>query len=203
MNFELESVTDDNPLAQLYTRTPKLLSRDWYNNTIATPIEYWLGRNSRALLFAARYHGNSELFSGLQANQFYEGLWERDVFEVFLRDPVTGAYQEWNLSPQGAWWSAAFSNYRSRDVNYKPDLSRVEAFGDVTANGWTAALIFPLENLYPGLQAELLEISVCGILGSSPRHYLCLKSDPNSQPDFHHANGFQALSSRVKSSSRG
>lgn len=201
MSFEIENVTDETSLARLFERDPKSLARDWYGADVTPAVKYWLGKNSRELLVAAQYPGSSQLFPDLAANQFFEGLWERDVFEVFLRNAKTGAYQEWNLSPQGAWWSAAFPSYRNRDLHYTPNVSRVVASGEVTTSGWTASLIFPIAELYSGIASDELEISVCAILGSSPRKYLCLKSDPESEPDFHHPNGFQSLSSRIVRSS--
>ncbi len=63
------------------------------------------------------------------AEGFVEGLWEHDVAEFFLLDRRRGTYQEYNLSPGGAWWAAAFSAPRVR-LDPQPDLA---AFGPAAA----------------------------------------------------------------------
>ncbi|MDF7777123.1 DOMON-like domain-containing protein [Sphingomonas sp. AOB5] len=41
-----------------------------------------------------------------------DGLWQRTCFEIFLRDPGTGAYLEFNFSPSGEWAAYRFTGYR-------------------------------------------------------------------------------------------
>ena len=40
-------------------------------------------------------------------------LWERTCFEVFLLDPKSGSYYEFNFSPSGNWAAYGFDGYRS------------------------------------------------------------------------------------------
>ena len=48
-----------------------------------------------------------------------DGLWERTCFELFLRDPESGAYLEFNFSPSGQWAAYRFDGYRAgrRDLD--------------------------------------------------------------------------------------
>jgi hypothetical protein len=39
-------------------------------------------------------------------------LWRTTCFELFLREPATGAYLEFNMSPSGNWAAYAFDGYR-------------------------------------------------------------------------------------------
>lgn len=41
-----------------------------------------------------------------------DGLWQRTCFELFLRDPDTGSYLEFNFSPSGEWAAYRFDGYR-------------------------------------------------------------------------------------------
>ncbi|MEP9357206.1 DOMON-like domain-containing protein [Sphingomonas sp. KR3-1] len=42
-----------------------------------------------------------------------DGLWQRTCFELFLRDPESGAYLEFNFSPSGEWAAYRFDGYRA------------------------------------------------------------------------------------------
>lgn len=42
-----------------------------------------------------------------------DGLWQRTCFELFLRDPATGGYLEFNFSPSGEWAAYQFDGYRT------------------------------------------------------------------------------------------
>jgi len=42
-----------------------------------------------------------------------DGLWQRTCFELFLRDPGTGGYLEFNFSPSGEWAAYQFDGYRT------------------------------------------------------------------------------------------
>ena len=48
-----------------------------------------------------------------------DGLWEHSCFELFLLDPESGAYLEFNLSPSGQWAAYRFDAYREgrRDLD--------------------------------------------------------------------------------------
>lgn len=60
-----------------------------------------------------------------------QDLWKRTCFELFLRDPGSGLYWEWNLSPCGNWGTYAFASYR------KPLPSRgSQGLSAVRLEGW-------------------------------------------------------------------
>jgi len=47
-----------------------------------------------------------------EAPQRKDELWKTTCFELFVRDPATEAYLEFNLSPSGNWAAYAFDGYR-------------------------------------------------------------------------------------------
>lgn len=50
----------------------------------------------------------------VSAEGFTEGLWNFDCLELFVHCPASGRYAEFNLAPNGAWWSCLFSSPRVR-----------------------------------------------------------------------------------------
>ena len=80
-----------------------------------------------------------------KAGGFAEGLWEQDVAEFFVADPETGHYQEFNLSPGGAWWSAIFSGPRVR-MEPQPDWREFDVQTEVqwTGREWIGCFSLPL-----------------------------------------------------------
>lgn len=51
-----------------------------------------------------------------------EGLWEHTCFELFLMEPASGTYFEFNFSPSGQWAAYRFDSYRAgrRDLEVTP-----------------------------------------------------------------------------------
>lgn len=104
---------------------------------------------------------------------FVEGLWQRDVAEFFLIG-ADGAYQEFNLSPTGAWWSARFRGYRDQECECRCDS--VVTTAARSRSGWKASLAVDV--------AEVIgweRFQITAILGG--RYFstgLCA-----GEPDFH------------------
>ncbi len=112
---------------------------------------------------------------------FIEGLWEQDLAECFMLDRRTGHYQEFNLGPGGAWWSARFSAPRVRIAPQPSALS----FGVLTEVEWTAAawigrLSFPV----PDLGSAAVNFTAI-VASSEGRRFYSLAPLGGSRPDFH------------------
>jgi len=108
-----------------------------------------------------------------EVSGFVEGLWNRDVCEFFLV-ASDGSYQEFNLSPTGAWWSARFRSYRSQE-SVCPGLSVVTSAAR-SRSGWKATLSVPV--------AEVIaweRFQVTAILGG--RYFST--GACTGEPDFH------------------
>jgi hypothetical protein len=125
-----------------------------------------------------------------ELGDFVEGLWEADVVELFLMSP-SGRYQEWNVSPDGAWWAMSFVGYRQRDSrSTRPEGVVVEVFHD--EESWRAVLSVPRSAL-PEPLTESTRVHVSGIIhrpdGSSS--YLSSAGSPAFEPDFHDSRCFK------------
>lgn len=114
---------------------------------------------------------------------FVAGLWEKEVAEIFVAAPG-GGYQEFNVSPTGAWWSALFSGYRQlvREVT-EPPLA-VQAHR--SAGAWSVEL-----KVRPAL--EVHRLNPTAILTPADPVYLCLGHRTGGEPDFHRADNFLPL----------
>lgn len=104
---------------------------------------------------------------------FVEGLWQRDVAEFFLV-ANNGSYQEFNLSPTGAWWSARFRSYRQQECACP--CSSVVTTAARSRSGWKASL-----SVAVGEVVAWQRFQVTAILGG--RYFstgVC-----SGEPDFH------------------
>lgn len=112
---------------------------------------------------------------------FVEGLWQQDVAEFFIADRRTGRYQEFNLSPGGAWWSAIFTSPRVK-LEPQPEW---RAFGVRTKvvwseKEWTGELSFPMPDLS---QAAVNCTAITA--GREGRRFYSLAALGSATPDFH------------------
>lgn len=127
----------------------------------------------------------------LPKGTFVEGLWEKDVAELFVAEP-SGCYQEINLSPTGAWWSATFSGYRERENEVRPSVEIETRIGD---GEWTVGLRMSISELSVGAEADVLLYSPTAILYGPEPFYFAPHHEGEGEPDFHRAELFKPLGS--------
>lgn len=118
--------------------------------------------------------------------QFQSGLWEQEVAEFFLSGPGQ-SYQEFNLSPSGAWWSASFDAYRS-PAKECPQL-RVRTDCGQDEQGWWAQLSLELGQLEFDWSGALLKPTA--ILWEDEPRYFCYGHTQGGEPDFHLREDFR------------
>ena len=118
---------------------------------------------------------------------YTEGLWDGDCAELFLVNPVNGAYLEFNLSPKGGWWCCEFTGPRVRAAGAPKALAGVTATGSVTADRWEAELRIPVASLPAALDfdPEVTRGNVTFCLGASPQRYFTHADLGGGNPDFH------------------
>jgi hypothetical protein len=115
------------------------------------------------------------------AGGFVEGLWNNDLAECFLLDRRTGCYTEYNLSPRGAWWAAAFTAPRVR-AEPQPGESdfgvKVETAWD--AEGWTGRMELALPT-----HADFALNFTAVVMTPQVPGYFSLAPLGGARPDFH------------------
>lgn len=90
---------------------------DWFGKrtTFNQNPKFSLAVDDKNFYFQAVFPEKIRINKHENAGDFIEGLWESDVVEFFICEQNSTRYQEFNLSPAGAWWSCLFSEYRKRN----------------------------------------------------------------------------------------
>ncbi|MEI6177503.1 MAG: hypothetical protein WCS43_11475 [Verrucomicrobiota bacterium] len=168
------------------------LEKDWYGNPLHPPAAYSLVMDGRHLWFIAHHRRPARLHPQARPGMFQAGLWEYDVVELFIADPVSGRYFEFNLAPNGAWWSCEFSAPRVRAEKIDIPMPEVATFSDMDAEGsWLVAMCLPLDFLKarldfgPGSRAN-----VTMILESPDQRFITATDLGTGEPDYHQPQYF-------------
>lgn len=179
-------------LSQLFSLNMQQIDYDWFGERMKNPPRFVVAVDAERLYLAAMVESSAWHDPATSQGQFVEGLWNKDVAEIFLTNAGDTAYQEFNLSPRGAWWSCAFSKYRKRDSQLFKMPQRVETFSDIQQSSWKAGLAVPISDLsVPLALEETTRANVCFVLGKTKRHYLSWTNIQNYDPDFHRADQFE------------
>ena len=187
----------DAPLAWGALDVPLFgIAKDWQGRPLASPAGFALAMDRHRLWFAATHREPADLHPRSRPGKFQAELWKHDVAELFLTDPAGRRYFEFNLSPNGSWWSCGFSAARVREDAEDIAMPEVATFAELAPDGgWVAAMAIPLDILRarigfgPGCSGN-----VTFILGNpSPRH-LSATDLGDGEQDFHRPDRFRKLS---------
>ena len=166
---------------------------DWNNAKLDIPVGYSFSMDEKALWFIATHSKPALLHPDAQPSAFVSGLWEYDVAEFFMRNPLNGHYLEFNLSPNSAWWAAEFSG--PREMQEELPLLEVETFADLDANGsWLAAARLDLAMLKKrfGFSAETA-MNTTFIIGSPEPQFVSVADLGGGELDFHRPDEFRKV----------
>jgi hypothetical protein len=168
------------------------LSKDWQGVAVDPPAGFSLAMDSWRLWFVAHHRKPARLHPEARPGRFQENLWQYDVAELFIADPASGRYFEFNLSPNGAWWSCEFTAPRVRAEEVDIAMPEVATFSDMAPDGaWVAALALPLDLLRARLDfGEGTKLNVAFILGSAERAFLSAADLSGGAKDFHQPGKF-------------
>jgi len=168
------------------------ISSDWHGVALRPPLCFTLAADPSNLWFVATRQAPATCSPGTEPGSFAEGLWEHDVAELFLANPTTGAYLEFNLAPNGAWWAAKFSAPRIR-AKAQPDFPSIVTshWEDISYDTWCAAICIPLTLLEKeiGFGAETTA-NATAILNSPLQTFHSAHKLPGTEPDFHQPASF-------------
>lgn len=185
------------------------VNSDWYARPLPNwgegPIQaaYRFGLFNNVLSFEFRCSKPAHCQMGLPVGQFQAGLWQMDVAEFFVGTAQDTVYQEFNLSPAGAWWSAVFSDYRKDPQEIDPsEISVTVLDSPYGPRGWQARLDVNLNRLAPvsrfgklgqdSVDWTQVRLGVTAILTSEEPNAtpIYLSSGPlvEAEPDFHRSD---------------
>lgn len=111
-------------------------------------------------------------------------LWKKTCFEVFLRNPETGSYYEFNFSTEKEWNLYRFDSYRKPQPPLRSDDFRIQNLK--WRNGEFQAQILNSMNL-PEMEVALTAV----LLARSGESLYMSLNHPDPKPNFHHHKSFQ------------
>ncbi len=172
------------------------LEKDLAGAAVDPPAAFSLVMDPAHLWFVATHRKPAQLHPDARPGGFQAELWRHDVAELFLVDPVSGRYLEFNLSPNGAWWSCEFTAPRVRADEVDIAMPDVATFSELAADGtWVAAMALPLDLLRARIDfGEKTRANVTMILESPAQRFLSAADMGPGEPDFHQPDRFTELS---------
>lgn len=163
------------------------LLKDWHGTPVKDPAGFSLAVDGSRLWFIATHRKPASLHPQSRPGKFMPGLWQYDVAELFLASPSGDRYFEFNLSPNGAWWSCEFRGPRLREEEIDIVMPEVAAFSELAPDGgWVAALSIPLDLLRARIDfGPQSSGNVTFILDNPNPRYFSAKDLGPGEPDFH------------------
>lgn len=171
------------------------ISSDWNKKKIEAPAAWSLAVDGERLWFVASHGKPASLHPDSRPGRFLPMLWQYDVAELFLADPVSGRYLELNLAPNAAWWSCEFTAPRQRAEPDEVAIPEVSTFAELAPDGgWVAAMSIPLDLLKARIDfGQNTRANVSFILNTPDQHFLTAADLGDGNPDFHRPKQFQKL----------
>ena len=171
------------------------ISKDWYGTALASQAAFCVAVDPRRLWFVASHGKPAKLHPAARPARFVPELWKYDVAELFLTDPASGRYFEFNLSPNAAWWSCEFTEPRQRAEEGDIAFPDVATYAELAPDGgWISAMAIPLDVLEARLDfGETTKLNVTFILGTPEQRFLSAADLGEGEPDFHRPDRFSPV----------
>ncbi len=174
------------------------LSSDWFGQSFSPPAHYLFGMDRDHLHFFASRNSQAAIHPESRPGEFQPELWKYDVAEFFLRAPDSNHYLEFNLAPNGGWWSCLFKEALTPMDENNPPLPGVIATGEVTPDGWNALAKIPLSFLREHLDfGSGSMLNATFILNSPAQIFLTAGAPAPGEPNFHRPDDFPGV--RIRS----
>jgi len=168
------------------------LAQDWHGARVEPAAGFALVMDAKRLWFVANHRRPATLHQQGRPGKFQAELWRYDVAEMFLADPRSGRYFEFNLAPNGAWWTCEFTAPRVRAEEVDIAMPEVATFSELAPDGsWVAALAVPLDLLRARLDfGPDTRANVTFILETPQQRFLSASDLGAAEPDFHRPQHF-------------
>jgi hypothetical protein len=194
--FGMTLIRSAKPLAWGELELPLFgISRDWYGREFSPQAAFCVAVDPRRLWLVASHGKPARLHPSARPGRFVAELWQHDVAELFLADPRSGRYFEFNLAPNGAWWSCEFTAPRVRAEPGDIAFPEAATFAELGPDGsWVAALSLPRDLLEARLGfGDATRMNVTFILGSPEQRFLSAADLGPGEPDFHRPDRFRQV----------
>ena len=171
------------------------LQADLSGTPLQVPVAYAVVADGRHLWFIVNHRMPARILPQARPGAFQAGLWQHDVAELFLADPASGRYFEFNLAANGAWWSCEFTAPRVRADEAEIAMPEVATFSDLGPDGsWLAAMAIPLDLLQARVNfGTETRMNVTMILGSPEQKFISACDLGGGEPNFHQPQRFSQI----------
>ena len=171
------------------------IGSDWFGKPLQPPLAYSLAMDSENLWFIATRQAEAIVHPDSSPDSFTAELWKYDTAELFIADPASGNYLEFNLAPNGAWWAASFSSPRVPLADQPDFQSYITAHSDSEQGQWLAALTIPLHYLQRTIDFGIeTKANATFILNTPAQTFHSVAKLPGLEPDFHQPSDFPKIS---------
>ena len=192
-----------NALAQLlahFRGAEWQIDRDLSGDAVTPPIGFGLAVSPNFLSFGYTIGVPDGAYTTRPAGTFCEGLWEEHVLELFIAADEGSGYQEFNLSPSGAWWTQTFSGHRLRSappIAPRPEVEIINFRDNVGCYSFlrVARSTLPIACDFSERSRANVTSVVCDPHSKhgALKRYCAYHSTGPGPADFHSAIGFQPL----------
>ncbi len=171
------------------------IAKDLAGAPLDPPAAFSLVADPQRLWFLASHRRPAEVHPQARPGGFQAELWKHDVAELFLADPASGRYFEFNLAPNGAWWTCEFTAPRVRADEAEIAMPDIATFAEISPDGaWLAAMAIPLDLLRARLDfGARTRANVTAILESPTQRFASAADLGPGGPDFHRPERFTEL----------
>jgi len=173
------------------------VSLDWFGQSLAPPVHFLFGLDCDHFHFFASRKSPAVIHPDSRPGEFQAELWKYDVAEFFLRAPNSNQYLEFNLAPNGGWWSCLFKAALVPMQGENTPLPGVITSGEVSPGGWRAHAKIPLNSLCDQLDfGPESRLNATFILNSPEQIFLTAGAPAPGEPNFHRPNDFPGIRMR-------
>ena len=171
------------------------LEKDLLGAVLKAPVAFSVVSDLRCLWFIVNHRTPARIHPQARPGAFQAELWQYDVAELFLADPASGRYFEFNLTANGAWWSCEFTASRVRADEAEIAMPEVATFSDLSPDGsWLAAMAIPLDLLQARLDfGPDTRMNVTMIVESPKQKFVSATDLGGGEPDFHQPQRFSKI----------
>ncbi len=165
----------------------------WDGSQLRTPsLNFCLLSDPSNLWFIASRAQPPEPHPKSHPKTFCPNLWECEVAELFLYDPSSDVYLEFNLAANGAWWASRFVQIRNPCENQPAFTEHIESYYRCEdRSSWRSALKISKTFLNRQIKySSQTPVNVCAILDPSNEKFLSAAALPGLVPDFHQPGHF-------------
>jgi alpha-galactosidase len=179
------------------TAPPVCFSADWQGKNAdrqrETQVRLLWNDEFLFFRFEARYRGITVL-ADAESSGRRDGLWDRDVCEVFLQPPCSapGCYKEIEVAPNGFWIDLHIASGEKRDL--QSGLRRRVTINE-REKQWDALLALPMKSLAARFEMPAVwRVNFFRVEGAvEPRFYSAWRPTNTPVPNFHVPEAFGAL----------